>query len=138
MCYRRAVIVVWKAAMLFVALRLAGIPCNADERSAEQGRIPPALIERLRTVVTERAPDVKITVEEEDPGRRCLFVERCVRYSEHGLKSRIRDDGFSQRRASLGPTADGFLLELYWHSRLGGGAGTGLPPLYCHQSGNCY
>ena len=68
MCCRRALIVVSKAAMLFLALRLSGIRCDADEKNATQGGMPPAVIERLRIVVTERAPDVKITVDDDDPG----------------------------------------------------------------------
>ncbi len=139
MCYRRALIVVSKAAMLFVALRLAGIPCNADEPSVKHGRIPPALIERLRIVVTERAPDVKIEVEDDDEGGGCRFVERCVRYSEHGVKGKLKEDGFKKESwRSIGPSSDGFLLELYWLPRLGGGAGTGLRLRYWDSSASCY
>jgi len=144
MCCRRVLVAVSKAAMLFVALRLAGIPCSADEHSAEQGRIPPAAIERLRIVVTEKAPDVEITVDDDDLGGGCRFVERCQQYRVHGVKGQRITDGFKKESwRELGPMADGFLLKLNWKAKLDGGAGgLGWTPVfawqYWRQYSHCY
>ena len=101
----------------------AGDACHADELHPAAGRVPPELIERLTTVLKEKAPEVQVAVDQQGG---CRFVERCVEYSVHYQRNKF---GQYKEASSkyLAPSANGFLLELNWTQALGGGAAGGNP-----------
>ena len=101
-----------------------------DEEVPPHGTVPSELIDRLKTLLTDKAPDVTVTVESWGA---CSFAERCQEYRLHYIAS--KRGGFREKSGQrLGPTADGFHLELNWFPALNGGAsGKGWQPVYAQD-----
>lgn len=129
-CRRMRSIVFFMQISVVASCLLAGLNSGVCDEDLPDRRVPPELVERLKILLTEKAPDVTIDVD--TPGW-CSFTERCEEYRLHYIAS--KPGAFrEQSQERLGPRADGFHLLLNWLPALGGGKIAGVwQPVYAQD-----
>lgn len=121
-----------------IILHWQGGFCDEGVEDDSKGQVPSELVERLRSVLSEKFPDVEFRVEDAPAFRSVRLKFKCQEYFLHHIKGLSRTDGFTKSSTESGPSAEGFLLRVDWRQKVGGGQGLPAPPLYWNHISNIY